>query len=222
MTNTPPLRKRSEALRAGGGAPPPPPPVQEAAQKLKDEMKAQIVNEKQAERPKPPPLLVNANRGPGLTEEFLAVVETVFTIDALKDYKDLEENLAIGEQRADYQTVLRCLDEAETKARKAHKLYLGSKLELQNWQLDIEPVEAAMRQRSLDELEAEKELGERKKQITEADVKGRTQFNFPEEYKHQQQNRVKIEGTVKHLERLSELWMQRCKTLGTMLSTLRK
>jgi hypothetical protein len=186
-------------------------------------MKKALVSEKQEARAAaPPPLFVNANKGPGLTPDFEAVVESVFNVDARAEYEDLEKSLFVGEQRGDYGTLLKALDEAETKARRAHKLYLGAKLEQTNWQLNADVTDGAMREAAMDELEAEKELGERKKMITEADVKGRMQSKFPDQFRHQAQQRVKVEGTVKHLERLSELWMGRCRTLGTMLGTLRK
>lgn len=167
-------------------------------------------------------IFVNTNKGPGLTRDFEAVIETVYTIEVRKDYEDLEKSLMIGEQRGDYGTLLRALDEAETKARRAHRLWLGSKLEQKNWELDAEVVDAQMRHKAVQDLEGEKALGERKKMITEADVSGKIHELFPEEYRARARTRLKIEGTVKHMERLAELWLIRCRTLATMIATIRK
>jgi hypothetical protein len=45
---------------------------------------------------------------------------------------------------------------------------------------------------------------------------------FPDEWAAQELTRVKLKGTVEHLERLADLWKGRCHSLGTMLSNLRK
>ena len=170
-----------------------------------------------------PPLFATANSGQaGIQPDIQRIVETVFAVDAWKDYEDIERNLEIGDQRVNYAVLMEALDKAERRARRAHALYLAAKLERERWELDTGVVDAEMRQAATDKLEEEKDKGIRKKQITDADVRSKMAELYPDEWKSQEMTRVKLRGTVEHLERLAELSKNRCFTLGTMLSNLRK
>jgi hypothetical protein len=170
----------------------------------------------------PPPLFASANKGPGVHADFDRIVETIYQVDAFKDYEDLEANLEVGDQRGDYRTLTEHLDKAERRARRAHALYLGAKLERAKWEMDSEVVLARMRDQAAEELENEKARGERKKAITDADVRARMAEKFPDEWRHQEVKRVKLKGAEEHLERLADLWKVKCFSLSTMLSNLRK
>jgi hypothetical protein len=231
------LRKRSEAVAAAVAeslvrrAIPPPDPnfgedgpgVKEAHERLVADLSGQLQAslDKKTERT-PPPLFASANKGPGVHADFERIVETIYQVDAFKDYAELEQSLEVGDQRGDYRTLTEHLDKAERRARRAHALYLGAKLELARWELDSEVTLAGMRKQASEALEEEKQRGERKKMITNDDVRSRMGEMFPDEWRHQELKRVKLKGTVEHLERLAELWKVKCFSLGTMLSNLRK
>jgi hypothetical protein len=213
------MRKRSEAIAAAMAQnladraaqrtePMRPPAIQE--QPVSDTVRT------------PPPLFASANKGPGVHADFERIVETIYQVDAFKDYEELESSLEVGEQRGDYRTLTEHLDKAERRARRAHALYLGAKLELARWELDSEVVMAGMRKQASEALEEEKQRGERKKMITNDDVRSRMGELFPDEWRHQELKRVKLKGTVEHLERLADLWKTKCFSLSTMLSNLRK
>jgi len=172
--------------------------------------------------PARPPLFASANKGPGINPDMQRIVETLYAADAFKDYSDLESSLEIGEERTNYQTLMTHLDKAEQRARRAHRLYLGAKLELETWEQDAKKVTSVMRAQASAELEGEKAAGERKKAITNPDVDAKMSEMFADEYSSQALTRAKIKGAAEHLERIAELWKIRCHTLGTMLSNLRK
>lgn len=168
------------------------------------------------------PLFATAHRGAGITPDFQRIVETVFAADSLRDYTDLEQNLQVGEERGDYRTLMTHLDKAEDRARRAHRLYLGAKIELESWEQDANKVTAVMRGEASATLEAEKAAGERKKAITNPDVEAKMSEMFADEYAGQALTRARLKGTVEHLEWLAGLWKGRCHSLGTMLANLRK
>jgi len=173
--------------------------------------------------PKPEvPLFATANKGPGITPDYARIIESVYAVDAFKDYTDLETNLEVGEQRGDYHTLREHLDKAEQRARRAHRLYLGAQLERSNWERDAEVTSAAMRSEAHAELEAEKEAGERKKMITDADVTSRVAEKFPDEWRAQETMRRKLKGVESTIEHLTERWNSKCSSLRTLLETLRK
>jgi hypothetical protein len=174
------------------------------------------------EAPKHPPLFVSANKGPTITPDFARIVESVYASDAFADYDDLEKNLEVGEQRGDYLTLREHLDKAEMRARRAHKLLLGAKLERSNWERDAEVTAAGMRRKAAEELEDEKADGTRKKMITDADVTARVAELFPDEWRAQEQMRHKIKGTESTIEHLVGQWNSKPFSLKTLLETLRK
>src|ERR1019366_2076133 len=170
----------------------------------------------------PPPLFVSANKGPTITPDFARIVESVYASDAFADYDDLEKNIEVGEQRGDYLTLREHLDKAEMRARRAHLLLLGAKLERSNWERDAEVTSAAMRRKAAEELEDEKADGTRKKMITDADVKARVAEIFPDEWRAQEQMRHKIKGTESTIEHLVGQWNSKPFSIKTLLATLRK
>jgi hypothetical protein len=214
------LRKRSEAA-AELAAKMVTPTADTAAS---NEAVSKAMFDRPAVVPTPPPLFASANswQGPGVHPDFERIVETIYQTDAFKDYVDLESSLEVGDQRGDYRTLTEHLDKAERRARRAHALYLGAKLERARWEMDSEVTLAGMRTKASDELEEEKDRGERKKAITDADVRARMAELFPDEWRHQELKRVKLKGTEEHLERLADLWKVKCFSLSTMLSNLRK
>lgn len=169
-----------------------------------------------------PPLFVNANKGPKITPDFARIIDTLYAADAFADYDDLERHLEVGEERGDYLTLRERLDKAEVRARRAHRLLLGAKLELFNWERDAELTMAAMRNAAHDQLQAEKDNGQRNKAITDADVVARIAQTFPGEYRTQETTRHKLKGAVSSIENLVERWNGRVFSIRTLLETLRK
>jgi hypothetical protein len=172
---------------------------------------------------KPPPaLFASANLGDGVHPDFQRIVECTYAADAFRDYNDLEKNLEVGDQRGDHATLREHLDKAEARARRAHKLYLGSKLELVGWEADARKVMSAMREEARRALEDEKLEGTRKKVISQDDVEDRVADLFPDEWRAQKVRTAKLKGVVEDLEHLTRRWDAKAVDLRTMLETLRK
>ena len=210
-----------------GGAKPPP-GVREHPIQMPGELPGEGAHDPETgeieEPPKkaPPPLFASANLGPGISPDFQRIIETTYAADAFKDYDDLEKNLEVGENRGDYGTLREALDKAEARARRAHRLYLGSKIELVNWEADARAVMAAMREKARLQLEDEKADGVRKKAIVKDDVVDRIADLFPDEWKAQEVMRAKLKGVVEDMEHLAARWNGKCQDLRTLLETLRK
>ena len=153
---------------------------------------------------------------------FARILEHVFKVDPWKDYSDLEDALKIGGRGyTDHDTLMSALNSAEDNARRAHQLYCAARAEQERWELNSQVIEGVARRGVLRDLEAEKEAGQRKKQITEADVAGYIQLKYPDEYDRLRLTRLKLRKLVESMERLAELWVSRCRTLQVMLGKAR-
>ena len=170
----------------------------------------------------PPPLFVVPDGMGGVAPDIARITMSIYEIDAHRDYQDIERSLEIGDERTTYSTLMQHLDKGEVRARRAHALYLGAKLELAKFEIDSQKVVGAMRSKASEVLEDEKASGTRKKAITNADIEAQMADMFPDEWAAQELTRVRLKGGVEHLERLADLCKGRCHTLGTMLSNLRK
>ncbi len=167
-----------------------------------------------------PPVLANAD---GMSRDFAQVVETLYQeMDAVQEFKRLSEQLEVGDDRADYGSVNKHLDRAETNARKAHKLFLQAELEQKRFTLVNDVVGGKLRDDAYLTLQSEKDNGDRKKAITDADVVARMSVLFPDEMRSQEEKKLKVKGMVEHCEHLTDLWKSRCKSLQTMLTQIRK
>ena len=197
----------AQTYRAGPVRPPEPPPP--------------------AAPPSPPApglRFVTANgAAPGeISPDYARIVETLYAADAASDYEDLERNLVVGEDRGDYVTLRKALDEAEARARKAHQILLGAKIEEVRWTASSKRIWANMRDTARQQLEAEKEEGTRKKQATIEEVDERIAEIFADEYLHHAETKAKLKGMIESLEHLVTRWNAKCGDLKTLLETLRK
>lgn len=167
-------------------------------------------------------LFEHANRSPEMRGDVERVVERIFGVkDVSALYDELEAALSIGEQRGDRGTVSRAADNAEEFARQAHRLYCVASYERTRFEIDAEVVQGAMWSAASDALEGEKARGERKKQITDADVRGKASAMYPDEWKHIQLRRAKVKLMVENCERLADLWKERCQKTAALLKAVR-
>lgn len=156
-----------------------------------------------------------------------SIVERVFRIDPEEVYARLEgaRRLWGREQKADRDTLARALDECMENAADAHRLYAHARVEREAYEIDALAQEADMRAQATAALETErtakKEAKERSKQITEADVRSWIASRFHDQWRRWQIERKRVEMTVEHLERLSELWKSRSRTLEALLVSAR-
>jgi hypothetical protein len=156
-----------------------------------------------------------------LDDEIAGIVEMVFVEHPLDEYKKLEAALRIGDKRNDHGTVTKALDEAESNARLAHRLWMTARVERERWEKENAIVFAGMRDEASKVLEREKADGLRKKQITDADVEAMCAICFPQDWKAQELKRKRLEAMVKSMENLNECWASRCRTLQAMLTKMR-
>lgn len=158
-----------------------------------------------------------------LDEDLAQVVETVYeTMDLAQEFKRLNDNLEIGEDRGDYSAVNRHLDRAESNARKAHRAFLQATLRKKSFDLANEAILAPLRSEANRHLQVEKAQGDRSKAITDADVRAKMIELFHDEIKDQEEKRMKVDGALEHLQVIVDLWKSRCRSLQSMLTQIRK
>ena len=153
----------------------------ETSRKLAEELKANAPPPQSALRPPEDPPLFTDHDGNAakLRPDLDRLVERVFHVpDVDATYDRLEKGLTIGEKHGDRGTVTKALDEATECFMDAHRLFCAVSIERTRYELDAAVVEAGMRATAIDVLEQEKANGERKKQITEADVIARCRPRF--------------------------------------------
>lgn len=213
------MRKRSEVAAAKAASPSPLPSLENPNRALDLATRAD-----QEAKGSDDLVFLSANREPPAGASFHRITERIFSVDVLADYDRLERDLKIGSGRMDYGILLKALDEAEDNARLAHKLFLSAKVERALWDADAEVIKSAMWAQARKDLEDEKtvKVEGRKKQITDADVSAKCAEMFPEDWKRLIVRAKKYKGAEEHLERLADLWQARCRSLQTMVSTLRR
>jgi hypothetical protein len=151
--------------------------------------------------------------GDGVRPDLDRIVEEVFVRDLYAEWKELEAGLTVGEKRSEHAYAVRELDLAASRAYRAHRLYLTARAAREEWEAENETIFGAMVAQAHHELEVEKEAGTRKKQITDADIRSKVATLFPDEWQAQERKRRKVELTVKSLERLAEIWFNKCADL---------
>lgn len=153
---------------------------------------------------------------------FARILESVFRVDVWADYSRLEDGLRVGQAGlSDRDTLMQARDGAEDNTRLAHKLYCAARVEQERYELDAKVIEGVARRKVMRDLQAEKESGQRAKQITEADIEGYMLLEFPDEYASLSLSRLKYRKMVEHLDKLHELWVSRCRALDTLLGKSR-
>jgi hypothetical protein len=145
--------------------------------------------------------------------EYGGIIEKLVVAEPLKEYDTLEAALKLGDRRNDRAAVLKALDEAETYARRANKLWQGAILERKRWGRDNEVVLSGMRSVATRSLQHEKEQGLRNKAITDADVEARMAARFPDEWREQESKADRMKAMVDSMENLADMWVSRCRTL---------
>jgi hypothetical protein len=157
---------------------------------------------------------------PALGTGYERIRERIFTMpDPEHEYAELERALVLGTQQFD--NIAHALDQAEDNARRAHRLYVCARVDAEAFSLQADIVEGGWRTKAVAELQREKELGLRTKQITDGDVSGKMAQMFEEEYRSLQQKRIESRKMLEHMERFADLWKTRCYSLATMLSVKR-
>lgn len=174
-----------------------------------------------------------ANLAPELTEIFGdpvfgngydRIVSKVFTVDPYGEYELLEFNLKldVSPERVDYATLAQALNQGEDFARRAHKLFVNAKLHLAVVEAEVEKLEGSMRMRVVEKLADMKAKGELSKAATKDDIAAEMSRLFPDDVMRFRTRITKAKLSVEHLERLSDLWRSRCRTLDTLVSTSRR
>lgn len=164
---------------------------------------------------------------PEMSPDFERIVERVFAVDFAETHARLEQELKLGGRasQADRATVADALDRSQDNAREAHRLYAAGRVELEAFELDAKATLGDLRAQATaaleDEKSAKKAAKQGAKQITEADVEAWIAAHHHDEWRDLQLRRKRAEKTVEHLERLSELWRSRSRTLEALLSSAR-
>jgi hypothetical protein len=165
-----------------------------------------------------PPLFDRATgRKDRLAPQFERLVTSVFDVsDIDQEFEDLKRQMVLGEQRSDYATVLRALDEAEDNARRAHRLFVNAQLEEKRFRLEREIVEAAMHKGAVASM---KESGDK---VTVEATQARMVELYAEEWREGEERKARVKGTVSHCEQLAFFFSSRCRSLQVILQSLRK
>lgn len=139
---------------------------------------------------------------PAIPAALAGVVEHAFAVDVEKEYLRLLGSLELGSKRTDRAAIREALDRVDFDTVTAARIYRAAKAIEESHELDTRERIAALRDEARRNLEAEKEAGARKKQITEGDIEDFCVANFGDEWRAIAQNRSKIHGTVRALEEL--------------------
>jgi hypothetical protein len=154
---------------------------------------------------------------PAIKHGFGEVIEIVFKLDdPAGELEMLIDKLSLTEQLE--QGVLeQALNEAQDYARRAHRLFVLAKVENAAFGIECAEVDAAIRDAAKAALEQEKKDGKRTKQITDAEIVAEMAQRFPDAWATIQSRRERAKRMVDHLQRLADLWQQRCHDVRALL-----
>lgn len=160
---------------------------------------------------------------PNLPAPYAAIVTSVFSIpEPMELYARIEAGIRpIKASAASMGELLDALDAAQENARLARQLLANTKATVDAVELDTNVLVSAMRDAALASLEKEKEVGTRKKAITEADVLGTVAMHFPDEWKDIQGRLSKSKLTVGYIESLCERAAERARDLRAIVGSSR-
>lgn len=182
----------------------------------------------QAEQPKVPlvsEVIAKNSAEPQVGGEWDRIITWIFTLDERRTFETLTEELSFGENahRREYAEIFDALDLATRRTDEASRLYASAKVTLAKYLGQVAEYEGDMREQAREGLEREKEAKKKgTKTITEADVIARMAKMFGDEYTRVETTKAQANEAVKHMERLLDRWVDRTRSLNTMLHTSRK
>lgn len=152
--------------------------------------------------------------GPG----YERIVEHVFTVDPWTTFEALVKRLQLPvPAHAQTRTLLFDeLDAVEELARSAHQLYISAKETVRRFEADAIVLSVDMRSQATAALQAEKDAGQRSKQITDADVESRMATMFPDEWRSLEMRRSRARLMVEHMGKLADAWKERARDVRSM------
>jgi hypothetical protein len=156
-------------------------------------------------------------RVPDMQHGFQTIVTDLFEsgFDVASEYRDIKAGLEITDALTP-DRLRRAANTQESIANRAHQLYIIAKVEVQAYMRETEGVYGAIREAGIQALEADKAIGARTKQITDADAKAAAAALYPDEWAEICTRRDRAEGMLKQLENLAQLARSRCFTVSAM------
>lgn len=200
----------AQALAASGA--PAPKPAASAAEALAQEL---------AGEEKPPangykrPFASMPEQPERLSMLVSSVIDEGLDLDVNAEYDELLQALEIHEALTP-QVVRAAVNSAESYARRAHRLFVITKMLHERFRVDAETCLAACRDAATHELAKLKAAGQHPKQVTDRDVEDKAATMFPDEWTTINEQLVKGKHTLAHLERFAELWQRRSWSLSSL------
>lgn len=156
---------------------------------------------------------------PEMQHGFQTIVDDLFAggYDAQAEYEAVRQRLTITDALTP-QRLQQAANEQEDLADRAFRLYVVAKVEVKQYERELEPAAAAFRAKAHDALEDQKANKLRTKQITDADVVAKIAQDYPDEWTDIQVRRERAKALVEQLQNLAMLAGNRCNTLRAMLN----
>lgn len=154
---------------------------------------------------------------PDMPEKYRPITEQIFDIDdpaAL--FAELVESLRIKGALTPG-ALVDAVNDAEDNARRVHQLYVDVKADHDHYEVECSVISDALRSAALEELQDEKDRGERQKAITESDINARIAVMYPDEFRELRARQIRADGLMSHIRRVAELHRKRCESIQAML-----
>jgi hypothetical protein len=144
-----------------------------------------------------------------------SVIDEGLDLDVNAEYDELLAALEIKEALTP-QVVRAAVNSAESYAKRAHRLFVITKMLHESFRVDAETCLAACRDAATAELAKLKAAGQHPKQVTDRDVEDKAATMFPDEWSTINEQLVKGKHTLAHLERFADLWQRRSWSLSSL------
>lgn len=152
------------------------------------------------------------------------IVDVLFDMpDPMEVYSRVRKALSFGGRASSmgYGALVDALDEAEANAADAFQLLCDAKVTHDRFEMDAQVISGALREKSIMDLQAQKNAGERSKAITNDDITAVMAAKFHDEYRDLESRRSRAKRTVAALESLADLARERARDLRAMVAKAR-
>ncbi len=158
-------------------------------------------------------------KAPDMQRGFQTIVQDIFAdgYDVVEEWKEIRAAMVINDALTP-ERLKRAANEQEEVSIRAHRLYCVAKVEVSAYMRETESTFGAIRQASIEHLEAQKAAGARAKQITDKDAVSEAARLYPDEWADICTRRERAEVMLSQLLRISEAAKSRCYTVSNMMS----
>lgn len=192
--------------------------VSSRAEEMARQLAAELNAEDEAQQERAPlPYTETPTVADQLAQLVTKVIDEGLGLDINAEYDELERGLVLPDALTPH-VVAAAINLCESNAKRAHRLYVLARYQLDRYKVSAEVALGAMREAATHRLSVMKAAGHHPKQVTDSDVRDMAATMYPDEWANIQDRVARTEHTLAHLARFADLWQRRSWSLSALKS----